>query len=723
MERFAGPLLNELFATVLRQLPAAVLIADPDGRIVLANEQVQNILRHASEHPGDLDTYRSRLSAFHPNGAPYTSEEWPLTRTVKTGEAVVNEDIRIVRGDDTAGVIRVSSAPIRDQKGTLVAAVLTFHDVTDEQREHEALTFLADASAIVAEALEYERTLQRIARLAIPKFADLAFVHLLDRDGKIARQEVAAANREREEEIREAWKRFPMFSAPLQRVIDSGEPIMTSAFGDDAWNEVADDAHRSALQQFGIRSAISVALRSSGKTYGTMTFLLMTTKRAYDAFDLLVAEELARRAGAAIERSRLFEAERDQRIVAERSTKRVEYLQRVTSLLAQAVTIEEVIAAVTADMRLVLHATVVIIGMLTEDGKAVRIAGAAGLAEEVEERYRIIALDSGIPLTDSVRTRQPIFIGTRAEMEARSPLMRDSRGDSRAWATIPLEVGSSLIGVLGLSFPEERAFDADERTFIMSAAAQCALAVERSMLFDSERRAREEAENASRAKDDFLAILSHELRTPLTSVLGWADLLRMTRHEDTALVEQLTALRKAALMQARLIDDLLDVSRIVTGKLRIVKRRTELTESVRASVEAQRINAEARGLTLTFDAAEDAIAIEADPDRLQQIVGNLVANAIKFTPHGGDIRVSVRRDEKNAVIVVRDTGEGISPEFLPHVFDRFRQASVGDSRNYSGLGLGLSIVQHLAQLHGGTVKAESDGLGRGATFTVTLPLI
>ncbi|MEA2572597.1 MAG: hypothetical protein QOI24_4598 [Acidobacteriota bacterium] len=722
MERLSGPLLSGLFASVLRQLPAAVIIAEPDGHVVLANEQVQFILRQPDDPPEDIRTYRSRLRGFHPDGRAYADREWPLARTIATGELVEDEDIAVIRGDGTFGVIRVSSAPVRDAEGTLVAAVVTFYDFTDEKREHDALTFIADASAIVAEALDYDRTLQRIARLAIPKFADVVFIHLLDRDGKIARQEVAAGDREREEEIRAAWGRFPTFSEPLLRVIETGESAMSSVVPADAWNEIVDPEHREALTQFGIRSAMTVPIRGTGKPYGTMTFVLTSTTRAYDAFDLLVAEELARRAGAAIERSRLFEAERAQRLVAERSTHRVEYLQRLTSMLAQAVTIEEAVAAVTADLRAVLHATVVVIGLVTEDGQQIRVAGSAGLASDVEDRYRYVPLNAGIPLTEAVVTRAPIFIGTREEAEKRSPFIRDARPDSRAWASIPLETHGRVIGALGLSFPEEHPFDAEEQSFIASAAAQCALALERSILFESERHLREEAEHASRAKDEFLAILSHELRTPLTSVLGWADLLRMTHDDDPVLVEQLTALRKAALMQARLIDDLLDVSRIVTGKLRITRRSVELNECVCTTAEAQRLNAEARGVDLICDTQPEPIMMNVDADRIQQVVGNLVANALKFTPRGGEVRVSVRSQDDRATIVVRDSGDGISPEFLPHVFDRFRQASVGDSRSYSGLGLGLSIVQHLVQLHGGSVKAESDGLGKGATFTVTLPL-
>jgi len=720
MDRFAGQLLNELFATVLRQLPAAVIIVDREGRVLLANEQVQNILRLPA--PNEIGSYRDLVRASRPDGTLYTKAEWPLSRTLDHGETIEREDLTVIRGDGTSAVLRVSSAPIRDASGDAVAAVVTFSDVTDQTREHDALTFLADASAVVAEALEYEPTLQRIAHLAIPKFADLVFVHMLDDSGAIARQEIAAADPEREKKIRDAWLNFPMMTAPLQRVIDSGHSEIVSAVPDNAWDEVADSAHRAALQSIGIRSAMVVPVRSTATVYGTMTFALTVTTRGYDSFDLLVAEELARRAGAAIERSHLFEAERAQRLVAERSTFRVEYLQRLTARLAEAVTVDDVVHAVTADLRNVLEATVAVIGVVSEDGNSVRLAGSAGLTSDVEERYRTIAIDAGIPLSEAVRTGEPIFLGTRVEAQARSPFIRDARGDSRAWAAIPLEMHGRVIGALGLSFPEERPFDEEERSFIESAASQSALALGRALLFDSERRAREEAEQASRAKDEFLAILSHELRTPLTSVLGWADLLRMTRQDDPVLVEQLGALRKAALMQARLIDDLLDVSRIVTGKLRIVKRPTDLTEAVRSSVDAQQMNAEARGVKLISELPPEPIVAEADGDRVQQIAGNLVANAIKFTPAGGEIHVELRRTDHHVELIVSDNGDGISPSFLPHVFERFRQASVGDSRNYSGLGLGLSIVQHLVQLHGGTVKAESAGVGHGATFTVTLPL-
>ena len=252
-------------------------------------------------------------------------------------------------------------------------------------------------------------------------------------------------------------------------------------------------------------------------------------------------------------------------------------------------------------------------------------------------------------------------------------------------------------------------------------ARMAAIAVQKSRLFEAEHRAREEAERASRAKDEFLAILSHELRTPMTTVIGWADFLKMTHGNDPALAKAVDALRNSARVQAKLVDDLLDVSRIVTGKLTIRPIETELVGIVRAAVDSIRITAEEKDIAIHVDLPEESVTLTGDPDRLHQIVLNLLSNAVKFTNRGA-ITVSVRKGSRHAEVSVADTGEGIAPDFLPHVFDRFRQGSVGDSRRHSGLGLGLSIVQHLVRLHGGNVRAESEGVGKGARFTVTLPL-
>src|SRR6201988_2837416 len=236
-------------------------------------------------------------------------------------------------------------------------------------------------------------------------------------------------------------------------------------------------------------------------------------------------------------------------------------------------------------------------------------------------------------------------------------------------------------------------------------------------------RARSEAEAANRIKDEFLATLSHELRTPLTSLLGWSSVLREAKRDEKVLNQGLEAIDRNARVQAQLIDDLLDVSRIVSGKLNLDVRPLDLASIARAAINVVRPAADAKGISLDYSAEPGLGAISADSARLHQIIWNLLSNAVKFTPHGGKIIVRVERDGTDACGGGRETGQGIEAEFLPRVFDRFRQADSSTTRSFGGLGLGLAIVRHLVELHGGTVSAHSDGVTRGATFTATFPLL
>jgi signal transduction histidine kinase/CheY-like chemotaxis protein len=229
------------------------------------------------------------------------------------------------------------------------------------------------------------------------------------------------------------------------------------------------------------------------------------------------------------------------------------------------------------------------------------------------------------------------------------------------------------------------------------------------------------AETAARARDEFLATVSHELRTPLTSIIGWIQLLRDER--DPAVIgEGLETIDRNARAQSRLIEDILDFSRINAGKLRLDVRPVDLSDVIRAAIEIVRPAADARSVKLDSVLNPNAL-ISGDPDRLQQVVWNLLSNAVKFTPRSGRVQVRLERIDSHAELTVSDTGDGISPEFLPHVFDRFSQADSTSTRKHGGLGLGLGIVRHLVELHGGTVEAYSQGLGKGATFAVRLPLL
>jgi len=292
-----------------------------------------------------------------------------------------------------------------------------------------------------------------------------------------------------------------------------------------------------------------------------------------------------------------------------------------------------------------------------------------------------------------------------------------------------------VLGGLFFGHPEPGMFSERSERLAEGIASQAAVAIdnarlyaeaqraaeERTHLLESERAARAEAERASTLKDEFLATLSHELRTPLSAILGWAHILRRKVGTDASLAKGIDVIERSTRVQTQLIEDLLDMSRITSGKLRLDMQPVAPLSFVQAAIDSVRPAADAArvGVVLVL---EDAVpAVMGDAGRLQQVVWNLLSNAIKFSPAGGEVQVRVGGGDREVRIEVTDSGIGIAPEFLPHVFDRFRQADGSTTRRFGGLGLGLSIVRHLADLHGGSVLARSAGEGRGATFVVTLP--
>ncbi len=237
-----------------------------------------------------------------------------------------------------------------------------------------------------------------------------------------------------------------------------------------------------------------------------------------------------------------------------------------------------------------------------------------------------------------------------------------------------------------------------------------------------EQEARIQAESANRAKDDFLAMLSHELRTPLNAMLGWARLLRSNRNNDDIFERAVDAIERSALVQTKFVDDLLDVTRIVNGTLSLSKSTIDLSNIVIAAIDNIRPIAASKTLMIRSSIDTSLVPVYGDADRLSQVMNNLLSNAVKFTPPDGMISVTLERSDGNAIVTVADTGAGIPNEFLPHVFDRYKQASNSTTDRKGGLGLGLAIVRHLVEMHNGTVKADSEGEGKGATFTLSIPM-
>ncbi|HEY9761658.1 MAG TPA: ATP-binding protein [Trichocoleus sp.] len=301
----------------------------------------------------------------------------------------------------------------------------------------------------------------------------------------------------------------------------------------------------------------------------------------------------------------------------------------------------------------------------------------------------------------------------------------------RGWLAAPL-VGrdGQNIGLIQLSDKYEGEFTETDEAILMQLTQMAAVAVENARLYEAEQQARsaaeasrEEAQAANRIKDEFLAVLSHELRSPLNPILGWSRLLQSTSLDEAKTKLALSTIERNAKLQSELIEDLLDVSRILQGKLSLTVSPVNLASTIRAAIETVRLAAEAKSIQLELELNSDVGLVSGDTTRLQQVVWNLLSNAVKFTPTGGRISVRLEQVDQQAQITVSDTGKGISAQFLPYVFDYFRQADGATTRQFGGLGLGLAIVRHLVELHGGTIRAESLGENLGATFTVRLPLM
>jgi signal transduction histidine kinase/heme-degrading monooxygenase HmoA len=333
-----------------------------------------------------------------------------------------------------------------------------------------------------------------------------------------------------------------------------------------------------------------------------------------------------------------------------------------------------------------------------------------------------------LPPTDSARLRQRVDSGERNLAE---PLVLSFTDGTRALYTLKCHIDVQPDGLVLIGEPPQREERLLREQLFQISSELAVQARERAQLLAREQTARraaeasrQEAERANRSKDDFLGFVSHELRSPLSAILSWSELLLTHKDDPTIVLRGIETIRRNAQLQAKLVEDLLDISRIVAGKLDLTMAPVELLPLLNGAVETIRPMADERGLRLTSALDPWLGRVSGDAMRLQQLFSNLLVNAVKFTPPGGSVELRARGDKERVVVAVTDTGQGIRPEFLPHVFERFAQEETGTSaRRHGGLGLGLSIVRHLVEAHGGSVAAHSDGEGLGAAFTVTLPIL
>jgi PAS domain S-box-containing protein len=419
---------------------------------------------------------------------------------------------------------------------------------------------------------------------------------------------------------------------------------------------------------------------------------------------------------AEAEREQLLAREQAARSEVEHAAESIRRLQAVTDSTLGRFALDDLLREMLGRVRGLLEADSVAILLLTEDGRSLVVRAAIGFDEEgIGVRVRI-----GEGIAGSIAAqRAPLILEDIAAAHVANPILRKG---ARSLIGAPLIVEGRLIGVIHADTILARRFTESELRLLQLAADRIALAIEQTRLYEVEKQARRQAEDSNRMKDEFLALVSHELRSPLNAMLGYARLLRFGSLDPQRTKNAVDVIERGGRVQTQLIDDLLDTARIISGKLRLEVGPVDLVPVIEAAVQTIYPAAIAKGITIKTDLKPKVGQITGDAERLQQVVWNLLSNAVKFTPNGGQVEIRLEREDPHICIIVSDTGKGISPEFLPYVFDRFRQADASSTRRYGGLGLGLSLVKYLVELHGGTIEASSNGEGKGSTFKALLPV-
>lgn len=630
----------------------------------------------------------------------------------------------------------LTDALIRPPALALVAPVR----LTDRER----LELLLEAGRLLDDASDLVSALRALARLTAGRLGEACLIDLVS-DGVPVPLAVAHADPavvDKIEEIRRWHPPRPSDRAGVAEVLRTGRAELHAELPREA------ASLRAFRDHIGATVAMVAPIRAPAgaggsprrvQVLGAIT-VLASADRRFDGVDLRVLEDLGARAGQAAagdaarnarpprsdrDRERLLTLEKQARAAAEVAVHRISTLQGVTAALSEAVTLAQVADIIVRESLFALGARAGMVHLVDAERAGLDLVAQRGLLPAGAAAIARLPLDVAAPVVVSaVHAGRPAWIVGRERVRAACPdLARHLAGEREpaALAAIPLAVGGHVIGVLGMVFDAPEDLPEEDRVFALALVRHCAQAIDRARLYEAERRANERLTAASHAKDEFLGVVSHELRTPLNAVLGWSQLLRGPAAGDPkVLAKGLAVIDRNARAQAKLIEDILDVSRIITGKLRLELQKIELDGVIRAALEVVRPAAEAKGIELKATIAPDA-AVSGDPDRLQQVAWNLLSNAVKFTPEGGRVEITLAREEAAALVVVKDSGRGIDPEVLPHVFERFWQADSSPTRRHGGLGLGLAIVRHLVELHGGSVRAESRGAGHGATFTARLP--
>lgn len=711
-------------ATLLNASLDAVIGMDHAGCITEFNGAAQAMFGHSRPEVLGASLAALLLPARHRD-----AHRRGLAHYFATGESRVLDrrvEVTALRADGTEfpielAVRRVGTEGLPTFLGYVRDLTAVVNERTERERAEAARSFLSACSDALASSIEWERPVQLIVQLAVTRFADWCAVELLE-DGSDGSPRLFLAHTDAvqlssEEELR---KRHSL--APGQRLF----PLL-GARGGELYEDLAqsaeqrtapDGAHLRLLRDLGLRAALIAPVTAGGVVLGNLCFGNARFGRRYRQADLAMAEDLGRRLAIAMENARLYRA-------AQAAEARNRFLAEVTEELATSLDYLQTLEQV-ARLAVPTIADMAAVYRLEPEG-VIRLISLA--ADEPAREALARELDALLPLkADQLDRLLPRVIRTgQAELLSEVPdLVRDVWSPtSRAreltaelgigsYMVVPLVLRGQIAGALCLTATRaKRRFRAEDLALAKELGRRASLAMENAQLYF-------EAQEANRLKDEFLATVSHELRTPLTAILGWTHLLRAGRPEHTA--RAIEIIERNARAQVHIVEDVLDVSRIITGKLRLELGPVRLEQIVRAALDALRAAAEAKQLQMSFRTQPGAGETLGDAARLQQIAWNLLANAIKFTPAGGRVEIALEQDDSSVRLQVSDTGIGLREDHLPRVFERFWQADSTSTRAFGGLGLGLALVRHLVELHGGHVTAQSAGLGQGARFNVVLPL-
>jgi signal transduction histidine kinase/CheY-like chemotaxis protein len=470
------------------------------------------------------------------------------------------------------------------------------------------------------------------------------------------------------------------------------------------------------LNLVGAKMSVLIPLFVRERLVGAMS-LAMKSARDFSQNDAALIETIGKQVAIAIENAQLFSNVNKQR-------ERLALVNEIGQVFASTLDLESIYLTVRERLRELIDCDTLLISLYDSGTQTISCAFAYTDGEVYPaDQFEPLKLGTG-PQSECIRTARPLIVDNIVKRHPNN-FRYVGKTDNNPVSVIyvPMLAEEHVIGVIQAQSVREGAYTAEDVPMLSIVANQAASAIQNARLYREAVEGRRAMERANQIKDEFFAILSHELRTPLTPILGWTRILsRLSQDDHETKAHGLSVIERNAKLQTQLVNDLLDMSRIESGKLSIYVQPTDFNVVVQGAIESLRNEAHQRDVDLEARMASDETIVLADPARLEQIITNLLMNAIKFTDKGGRVTVSTERAGDSGVVRVSDTGIGIPQDFLPHIFERFRQADSSTRRRHGGLGLGLSIVKSLVEMHGGQVDVQSEGMGHGSTFTVRLPL-